>query len=180
MSLSEILILSVALALDALIVSFSYGMILKENRITNSLKLALAVGFFQFLMPVLGWNFTGLVYEFIKDYSKWIVFTVFLFLGFKFIKEAFENEKPAETCCISFSCLMLLAIATSIDAFGAGVSIKCLNSAVLFPSVIIGIVTFLLSISGFFASYFFKKFPSVYIELTSALLLIYLAIKSVL
>jgi len=178
MNIIEILILSAALALDASIVSFSYGMLFKQNRLYNALKLAFAFGIFQFIMPVLGWNFTGLVYKYIKDYSKWVVFAVFLFLGLKFLKEAFEEKEEISNCCISFCCLMCLAVATSIDAFGAGVSIKCLNTPVLIPSVIIGAVTFALSITGFFTADFLRKFPSKYINITGAVLLIYLAIKS--
>ncbi len=179
MNFIEILILSVALALDALIVSFSYGIIIKEQRIYNALKLAFAFGFFQFFMPVLGWNFTGLIYSYIKDYSKWIVFLVFLFLGIKFFKGAFEEKETANTSCISFTCLLCLAVATSIDAFGAGVSVKCLNTSILFPALLIGIITFILSLSGFFSACCLKNFPSKYVEITGALLLIYLAIKNI-
>ena len=180
MNLIEIIILSVALALDALIVCFSYGLILKLNRIKNSLKLAFAFGFFQFIMPILGWHFTELFYQYIKSYSKWVIFFIFLFLGLKFFNEAFSKKEKVNIFCISFTCLICLAIATSIDAFGAGISLKCFNINILLPSFIIGAITFILSLTGFFSTYLFKKFPNKYIEITGALLLIYLAIKNIL
>ncbi len=177
MKLSELIILAAALALDALIVSFSYGLILNQKRFYNSLKLAVSFGFFQCIMPILGWNFTECIYTYIKNYSKWIVFTIFLLLGIKFFKEAFENKKTT-ICNISFNCLLYLSIATSIDAFGAGVTIKCLNSTILLPAFIIGIITFILSFLGFYSANFFKKFPSKYMEILGALVLIYLAVEN--
>ncbi len=178
MKFSELFILAFALALDVLIVSFSYGLIFNKKRFYNACRLAFTFCFFQFLMPISGWYFTEFIYIFIKNYSKWIVFIIFMLLGIKFFKEAFANKKETNICNISFICLMCLGIATSIDAFGAGISIKCLDTQILFPAVIIGIITFILSFAGFYLPCFFKKFPSEYFEISGALLLIYLAVKN--
>ena len=178
MSIYEIVILSVAMALDALIVSFSYGLIINANRIRNALLLGVAFGFFQFLMPVLGWLFTGTVYSYLDRFSKWVVFVVFFALGCKFLKEALEKKEQVKICCIGFLCVLGLAVATSIDAFGAGVSIRLLNVNVFLPSLMIGIITFALSVFGFFVANSLNKFPSKYIEVGGALLLFYLAVKS--
>lgn len=178
MSIYEIIILAIALALDALIVSFSYGLIVNTKRIKNALILAGAFGFFQFLMPVLGWNFTGIIYSYLEKYSKWIVFLIFLVLGLKFLQEAFSKEEKQSISCVTFVCTLTLAIATSIDAFGAGVSIRLLNEQIVFPALIIGIITFILSFCGFFVACALSKFPHKYIEICGALLLFYLAIKS--
>lgn len=179
MSIYELIILSVALALDALIVSFSYGMIISVKRLQNAFILAFAFGFFQFLMPVLGWNFTGLVYSYLEKYSKWIVFVVFLLLGIKFLKEAFSKEEQAKISCISPVCMFGLALATSIDAFGAGVSIKFLGIPILFPSFVIGLITFALSFCGFNIAGSLKSLSEKHIGVLGALLLFYLAVKSV-
>ena len=178
MNIWEIIILAVALALDAMIVSFSYGLVFKSKRLFQSLVLAFFFGLFQFLMPVLGWCFTGYVYKYLSLYSKWIVFIVFMWLGIKFLKEAFSKKDDVSINCISLWCLIYLSFATSIDAFGAGVSLRFLNTQIIIPSVLIGVVTTGLSLFGFFAAGVFHKFKSKYVEIAGALLLIYLAVKS--
>ncbi len=180
MSIYEVIILSFALALDAMLVCFSYGLVVKEKRLKNALKLSLSFGIFQFLMPILGWNLTGFVYNPLEIYSKWIVFVVFVFLGLKFLKEAFfKGEKESKCECISALCIISLAFATSIDAFSAGVSIRFINIDIWLPCIMIGIITFILSFFGFFAAGIFCRFPSKYINISGAVLLIYLAIKAI-
>ena len=92
MSWFDIIILAIALSIDAMIVSFSNGLIFNRRRTVNSLKLAFTVGFFQFLMPVIGYFFAQTVTTYIKPYSHWLVFLIFVFLGAKFIKDAFEEH----------------------------------------------------------------------------------------
>lgn len=178
MNVYELLILSSALAMDAMIVSFSYGLVICSNKIKNSLLLAFAFGLFQFLMPVIGWRLTDFIYNYVKNYSKWIVFSVFIFLGLKFFKEAFSKTEKINITCISFLCLLSLAVATSIDALGAGISIRMISNNILLKSCIIGVVTFLLSILGFYFSLIFKSIKSQYLEIIGALIFIYLAFSS--
>ena len=180
MSNIEIFVLAVALAIDAMLVSFSYGLVINKKKLLNAFLLAFAFGLFQFLMPVIGYYLTGIFYSKLAICSKWIVFFIFMFLGLKFLKSAFEKKEEVKIICITFSCLLCLAIATSIDALGAGVSIKLLNVNPFYPAGMIGIVTFLLSLLGFFIANIFKKLPSRPVEITGALLLIYLAIKAIL
>ena len=179
MNIYELLILSVALAIDAMLVSFSYGLVLCEKRLKNSVILASFFGFFQFLMPVMGALLTGFVYEYTYKFSKIIVFTIFMFLALKFLKEAFFEKDEKKTDCISILCVLTLAVATSIDALGAGISIALLDVNVIKASIIIGIITFILSFLGFHLGNLFCKIEKKYIETTGALLLIYLAVKSV-
>ncbi len=179
MNIYEIVILSVALALDALIVSFSYGTIINTKRLKNALLLASSFGIFQMLMPILGWFLTGVIYIYLQKYSKWIVFTVFCILGIKFIKEAIFNKENNKVSCISVMCMISLAIATSIDALGAGISIKFSDVTIWLPSFIIGIITFILSLCGFFIAGVLKNISEKYISIFGALILFYLALKSV-
>ena len=177
----EIIVLSVALALDAMLVSFAYGLIITHRRIYNSFILSYAFGLFQFLMPIVGFFLTGIFVSKLELYSKWIVFCIFLILGLKFLKESFEEKKEeAKIQCVGFLCIMGLAIATSIDALCAGVSIKLTNTNILFSTMQIGIITFLLSMFGFWFTSLFNKMPSKIIEITGSILLIYLAIKAIL
>ena len=178
MTLIEIIFLAVALSLDATVVSFSQGLIFTKNKRKNSLLLAFFFGFFQFLMPVIGFFCSMSIYNYLKVINVWIVFTIFMILGIKFIKEAFdENDEKAEVCCLSLGCLITLAIATSIDALGAGVSLCFAHADIWIASILIGIITFINSLIGFWGGFLFKKFPAKYLEITGGLILIGLAIK---
>ena len=160
-------------------VSFSHGLLCVKNKRINAFLISLFTGFFQFLMPILGWKFTEFIYSYIEKYSKWIVFFVFLVLSIKFLKEAFSNSGKKQVACIFPACMFSLAIATSIDAFGAGVSIKLLNISIILPSIIIGLVTFILSFVGFYVAVTLKSISEQNISIVGAILLFYLAVKSV-
>lgn len=183
MSLFEILFLAVALGIDCTIVSFSQGLIFKSNRIKNSIILACVMGFFQGFMPVIGYVFAHLISKYVESCSEWLVFTIFMFLGGKFIYEAFkkENDKDEkELYCFGFICLVTFGIATSIDALASGVSLKFTNTALLVPALIIGLTSFLMSVAGFWLGNLFKKLPSKYLEIIGGIILCVLAIKALL
>ncbi len=178
MSIYELIILSIALALDALIVSFSYGTVIREKRYQNAFFLAFSFGFFQMLMPILGWFFTNIIYSYVEKYSKWVVFIIFFVLGVKFLKEAVFDLEEKHISCISPICMFGLAIATSIDAFGAGASIKLLNVEIWQPAVIIGIITYMLSFMGFIIAGTLKNISEKHVGILGALILFYLALKA--
>lgn len=178
MSILDILILAIALSIDACVVSFSNGLIFTQNKRINSLILAFSVGFFQFLMPVIGYFAAQSVSKYVESFAQWIVFIIFILLGAKFIKDAFKKEKEEKLhCYFCFSYIFLVSVATSIDALGAGVSIAFSKINIWFPAIIIGLVTFLNSLFGFWSGYLFKKFPTKNLEITAGLILICLAFK---
>ena len=172
----EIIVLAAALAIDAMIVSFSYGLKINENKLYNSLKLALTFGFFQFIMPVIGWGISSSFYELLYIYSKWIVFGIFTALGIKFLFS--KEEKEGQRDCITLICLLSLGVATSIDALGAGITIKFIGINIIKPAIEIGIVTIILSMTGFWSVNKLKKLPAKGLEIAGGVLLIYLGIKS--
>lgn len=179
MSIIDILILAIALSIDACVVSFSNGLVFTQNKRINSLMLAFAVGFFQFLMPVIGFFMAQTVSKYVEPYSKFIVFVIFVVLGAKFIKDAFEEKEDTKiNCYLCFKYILLVSVATSIDALGAGVSIAFTNTQIWFPAVVIGVVTFINSLIGFWSGYLFKKFPTRNLEIFAGLILILLAIKT--
>lgn len=178
MSNIEIIILAIALSIDACVVSFSNGLIFTKNKRINSFMLAFAVGFFQFLMPIIGFFSARNVNKYVEPYDHWIAFMIFAVLGAKFIKDAFKEKKIEETnCYLCFKYILLIAVATSIDALGAGVSLAFLSTKILFPAIVIGVVTFINSLLGFWGGYLFKKFPTKNLEIFSGLILILLAFK---
>lgn len=178
MNTLDILILAIALSIDACVVSFSNGLVFTQNKRINSLMLAAAVGFFQFLMPVIGFFGAQTVSKYVEPYDHWIVFGIFILLGAKFIKDAFKAEKEEKIdCYMCFKYILLVAVATSIDALGAGVSIAFTKTQIWFPAIIIGVVTFINSLLGFWSGHLFKKFPTKYLEISGGLILIALAFK---
>ena len=177
MSLIDLLLLAAALGIDRLVVSFSQGLIFKNNRIKNSLSLAFTMGLFQGFMPVIGYIGTNSLYKLLAPFSKWIVFGIFFALGMKFILDSF-NKKEEDFQCIGFKCLMGLGLATSIDALVSGASLKLTNTSFLLSTLIIGMISFLMSIIGFWSGNYLKSMPSKYLEISGGIILILLAVKS--
>lgn len=177
MTLIDIILLAIALGIDCFVVSFSQGLIFKNNRFKNSFNLALVMGFFQGFMPVIGYVGTNSLYKLIVPFSKWIVFGIFLTLGLKFIVDSFA-PKEEQVQCIGWKCLCGLGIATSIDALVSGATIRLTGTSLALSVSLIGLASFLMSISGFWSGNFIKNIPSKYLEITGGVILILLAIKS--
>ncbi len=177
MSYVSIILLAIALSIDACIVSFSYGLAFNSNRLKNSLSLALSTCIFQGIMPIIGYFLTDCVKVYIQPFAGIIVFLIFTYLGIKFIKEAFDKEKE-KTLCIDIKCLILVGIATSIDAFSAGITLSLFGNRILKPSLLIAFVTFINSNLGFFLGNKLKHLPTKYLEILAGLLLIGLGFKA--
>ena len=149
----EIWLLAVGLAMDCFAVSISSGIILRRVRWRPMLVMAVSFGFFQALMPLLGWTGTSLFSHLIESVDHWIAFCILAFLGGRMITESSKDED----CKHEFDptlpkVVLVLAVATSIDALAVGVSFACLGiqsySAILPPIGIIGFVSFALSMLG--------------------------------
>lgn len=179
MNLFDVLLLAIALGIDCMVVSFAHGLVFDENKIKNSLTLATLMGFFQGIMPVIGYFGTNYINNIIEPISKWFVFIIFLTLGLKFILEA-VHEKKEKICCLGFKCIITLGIATSIDALVSGATIKLTNTPLAVTCIIIGILSFLMSLIGFWTGNLGKNVKSQYLEILGGTILIFLAIKSIL
>ena len=177
MSYFEIVMLAIALSVDAAVLSLTYGLLFKTNRCKNSLLLAFSTGFGQFLLPFIGYFITSFVKSYIAPYASLIVFCIFLYLGIKFVIEAF-NPKSDAPACLDWSCLLLVGIATSIDAFSAGISLALFGNKIVKPSVLIGFVTFLNSLLGFYIGGKFKNMPTKVLEVSAGFVLILLGLKA--
>lgn len=177
MSYLSIILLALALSIDACVVSFSYGLAFNTNRLKNALLLASFTGIFQGVMPVIGYFLTGFVRSFIQPYAPWIVFAIFTYLGVKFIIEAFEAEKEKHIC-LDLKCLLLLGVATSIDAFSAGITLSLFGNKILKPALLITFITFINSLLGFKLGGKLKHLPTKSLEISAGILLILLGIKA--
>ena len=177
MSYFEIFILAIALSIDACVVSFTCALKFREAHLKNSVLLSLCTGFFQALMPVIGYYLTNFVKVYIEPYSKFIVFIIFVYLGIKFIIEANEKKENL-TASLNSKTLFLIGIATSIDAFSAGISLSLFGNKILKPAVLIGGITFIDSALGYYTGLKLKKLPSKFLEISGGALLILLGIKA--
>lgn len=178
MSLIDILILAIALSVDAAVVSFSYGLIIKKKRLQNASKLAFSTGFGQFIMPIIGWLGTSTVSNYLQHFDHWISFFVFLLLGLNIINEALhpqENQLSEKQLHIKYLCI--IGLATSIDACAAGVTLYFMQTPIFTASVIIGVITFAASLVSFNLSRTFPKISTEKLEISSGIILILLGFK---
>ena len=149
----EIWLLALGLGMDCFGVSIPSGIILKRVRMRPMLIMALAFGFFQALMPLLGWIGASFFSHLIENIDHWIAFAILAFLGGRMVLESFKDEDCRhEFDPTSLKVVSALAVATSIDALAVGVSFAFLGvrsfSSIL-PSIgIIGFVSFALSFVG--------------------------------
>ena len=153
MSLFEILLLAVALAMDCFAVSIASGIILKQLRWSTFFTMAFFFGLFQGGMPLIGWALTNWASDYTSSWDHWIAFALLLFLGGKMIYEHFTCEDDEKSFTPTrLAVILTLAVATSIDALAVGISFACLGLSnlrdILMPVIIIGAVSFIFSIIG--------------------------------
>ena len=151
MSFPELFAIAVALAMDAFAVSVCAGCALKRVTAVHFLRLSLTFGFFQFLMPVIGWALGLTVRGFIESWDHWIAFALLAWIGGNMIRGGGDDSEDGESCSVDPTKgrkLLILAVATSIDALAVGVTFAFMDIA-LVPSVtLIGVTTFLFSAAG--------------------------------
>lgn len=180
MTLTLSLLISIGLAMDAFAVSISKGLSSTENHVRLGLKLALTFGLFQSGMTLLGY-FGGLSFRsLIEGFDHWIAFGLLLLVGGKMIYEALfekEEEESAETGILSTKTLLILGLATSIDAMAVGISFSILNFSLVIPVILIGVVTALFSFSGVFIGKWAGHLLGKQAEVVGGLILIGIGIK---
>jgi putative Mn2+ efflux pump MntP len=143
----SIVLIAVGLAMDAFAVSVSCGLCTVRKRYVIALKSAFMFGFFQWGMLSLGWLAGFAFRAYIEPVDHWIAFILLALIGGKMWKESMdENSAPIDLT--SLKLMLVLALATSIDAFAAGIGISALGYPILTPSVYVGVITFVLSLLG--------------------------------
>lgn len=165
-------LLALGLSMDAFAVSMSSGTTIRPFRLKDALKLAFFFGGFQALMPVLGWLGGSAISGFISDYAPWIAFGLLVFIGGKMIYEALYGDPEGKLNSLNYSVLLVLSIATSIDALAVGISFAFINTPILEPAIIIGCVTFFVSLCGAVLGYRIGHFFEHEVEIIGGLILI--------
>jgi len=162
MSLLDIILLAIALAMDCFTVSIVSGVILSQQGNHHSscliphvslFRMAFLFGLFQALMPLIGWLGISHFSHYLEAVDHWIAFGMLAFIGGKMIWESLSPEEEAHFNPRRLRTQLLLAIATSIDALAVGISFACTGYTALpqltLPLIIIGVVSFLFSIIGY-------------------------------
>ncbi len=159
MSFISIFLIAVSLAMDAFAVSLTSGLKLRKPTLGSALYIGSFFGFFQFIMPLIGFYFTkffvGALEGFnIDTYTKIIAFVLLALIGGNMLKEAFssedEEDEEEKEFSLSLGYIIPLAIATSIDALSVGVTFALLNVEIFSASLLIGVVALTISTVGVF------------------------------
>jgi len=162
MGLLEIIIIALGLSMDAFAVSITLGLSVKKPGIKEMLIPGVYFGFFQMIMPTIGFFAGTLFAAKIQGIDHWVAFVLLGLIGGKMIKESFskDDEKVNENP-YKFTKMLLLAIATSIDALAIGITFAFFEVNLITTIIIIGFATFCISICGVKIGYLFgAKFKS--------------------
>lgn len=150
----ELILLGLALAMDCFTVSVVCGVLVRKLKAGLMLRLAFLFGFFQALMPLAGWFLTSRFSSYLEAVDHWIAFGLLFLIGVEMIADAFKKDDDKTVDPYGFKSQIVLAIATSIDALAVGISFACTGytavTQVFLPISIIGVISFLMSLLGFF------------------------------
>ena len=181
MGIGELLLLAVGLSMDAFAVSICKGLSVKRARLKEMATCGAWFGGFQALMPLIGFFMGALFYNAISAFDHWIAFGLLALIGANMLREAFSKEEECEDCQgadFSFKTMLVMAIATSIDALAVGISLAMAGDVNIFLAVaLIGVITFGMSAAGVkignvFGSKFEKK-----AEILGGVILVLLGVK---
>ncbi len=145
-----------ALSMDAFAVSVSSGICIADMKFKHALRTAFAFGLFQFIMPLLGYAAGSTFADPIQSWDHWLAFGLLAFVGGKMLIESFglkdeascTEEELAKKNVLNLKVLLIMAVATSIDALAVGISYSLIQAPIWLASSIIGIITFALCLLG--------------------------------
>lgn len=177
MGILEIVAISVGLAMDAFAVSVCKGLSMKKMNWKNTIIIALYFGIFQAGMPIIGYILGTTFSTFVESVDHWIAFILLLIIGLNMIKESRDDELEKRNDKVDFKTMLVLAIATSIDALTVGITFAFFKVNLILTIILIGDITFVLSILGvLLGNKFGDKFQNK-AELTGGIILILMGLK---
>ncbi len=149
MSFAEVLLIAVSMAMDAFAVSLGIGTSRQASTPRPIFRLSFHFGLFQFFMPILGWLAGSSIATLISAFDHWVALALLVFVGGRMIRSGVDSDgAPSPNDPSRGGTLIMLSVATSIDAFAIGLSLAMLHVAILYPSLVIGVVTAGLSLTG--------------------------------
>lgn len=179
----DIWFLALALAMDCFAVSIASGIIVKKHIGKMMIRMAFLFGLFQAAMPLIGWFGVSTFTSYLENVDHWIAFGLLTFLGGRMIRESFLPEEEKKIKPRKLKTQVVLAIATSIDALAVGISFACTGFSnlrmLVCPLLIIGFVSFVMSIAGVLLGVKFGKpiTKKLKPELLGGIILIFIGIK---
>jgi len=178
MPLWTLILVAIALSLDAFAIAVASGMAIRNLRLHHAVKIAFAFGLFQAIMPVIG-GFTGIgLQRHINLYDHWVIFAILTGLGLKMIYESFKlKEVEEEKDPLNSSVLLILAIATSLDALAVGVTMGLGNMPIVGPAALIGLITFAITLTGVYIGRHSRHVNERFMEAAAGVALIGIGIR---
>lgn len=173
----DVIFLALALSMDAFAVSIGLGSKPAKNQWALALKAGVYFGLFQALMPLLGYLGGQGVLGWVEAYAAWIAFGLLMLIGGKMIYESFMEGIEEDIAQITHRLMLILAIATSIDAMAAGFAFTLLPVNPFFACVLIGMVTFFFSVLGVFVGQKSGTWLESKAELLGGVVLVLIAFK---
>ena len=171
--LLSVILLGFALAMDAFSVCVGFGVCYRKANFWSAIRLAVVTALFQALMPLIGWFGGHAIGKSMEKISPVIACVLLFIVGLKMIIEAFEVKEDCDIYDISKGKdLFIVAIATSIDALAAGITIGILRVPLIISVSIIGVITLILSFSGVFIGKLVGNFMGKWSEITGGLIII--------
>lgn len=181
MSLIELILIALGLSMDAFAVSLCKGLAMKRLLLRHCLLVGLWFGFFQALMPLLGYLLGAVLGSYISALDHWIAFVLLCLIGLNMLRESFggvEDDEKEEQASLKPGLMFGLAVATSIDAFAVGITFALLPSVHIVAAVLlIGGITFVLSVLAVKLGHLFGKGQGAWAERLGGLILIAIGLK---
>lgn len=176
MSQFEIILLAIGLSMDCFSVSFTSGAV-QKLKFRHALAVAAVFGIFHVIMPLIGWLLGSNIIDFIRNFDHWVSFILLGAIGGKMILDGIKDEEQSFNI-LKISVLLILALATTIDALAVGVSLACLNVPVANPVVWIGVCSFTLSLIGIYLGRFLIQWMKPrYAEILGGVILVAIGVK---
>lgn len=173
-----IFVIALGLSADSFAVSITSGLILNKIDFRDASKIAFSLGFFQALMPTLGWLIGVKIQKYIESFDHWIAFGLLTIIGVKMILESLKSdEEDRNFNPLNPKILLMMSLATSIDALVVGISFAFIEYNWFLSAFIIGAVTFIISMLGIL---FGKKMGSRFgskMEIVGGIILIFIGIR---
>ena len=175
MDLLTLFLLAVGLSMDAFAVSICKGLAMKKLTVKQAVIVGAWFGGFQALMPFIGYCLGSTLSGLVDSIDHWIAFILLAFIGINMIKESFEEEKQNDD--FSWKTMLMLAIATAIDALAVGVTFSFESINIFMAISIIGLTTFIIASAGVYIGHVFGNKYEQKAQITGGIILILIGIK---
>ncbi|MCL5438751.1 MAG: manganese efflux pump MntP family protein [Patescibacteria group bacterium] len=169
--------IAIGLSMDSFSLSIAGGAAVKSPKIHHVIRIAFFFGFFQAIMPLIGWFIGESLNKFIGPYDHWVAFFLLSSVGLKMIYNSVKNKNKKKINLLDYKMLFLMSLATSIDALITGITLEFLKVPLLISVSVIGFVTFLLCFIGFWLGEKLSSVSEDKTEIIGGIILIGIGIK---